>query len=568
MPFSLTFMRNICICQKNVVSLQAIYAEGVLCESLGIRRKGEKYMATEYKYPISVQEFDKIRNGGYIYVDKTDLVYRLAQKNVCFLCRPRRFGKSLLISTLDAYFRGRKELFEGLKMAELETEWKEYPIFHVDFANGRYTESTDITKEFVTHELERFESLYGKSNASALGLRMAHVFEQAHIQTGRGVVVLVDEYDKPMLDTLNTPLEAEHREILKEFYSCFKSLDKDLRFVLLTGVTKFAQVSVFSGLNNLEDISMNDDFEAICGISEEELYTVFAEPIRQLAKEYQCDENEMKLLLKNQYDGYHFSRRQKDMYNPFSLINVFSRMAMDDYWFRSGTPTYLMKLLGGHNVNVQNLLSRDYSPEYFMDYRANVEDPLAMLYQAGYLTIKGFDRRYNMYTLDFPNSEVRNGLVTLLANDYLHSTNDIKPFVTQIGRMLRDCRLEDMRDAMKAFLSSIPYEANKDMRALDFETHYQYTFYLLFRVLSCYETLIEKQNSHGRADIVVEVPDYVYIFEFKLDGSADEALAQIETKGYAEPYLADARSLYKIGVNITTETRTITEWKVIEKKKI
>lgn len=524
-------------------------------------------MGAEYKYPISVQEFDKIRNGGYIYVDKTDLVYKLAQKNVCFLSRPRRFGKSLLLSTLDAYFRGRKELFEGLKMAELETEWKEYPIFHVDFANGEFTLSADETRKKINDELMRFESLYGKNpREDSFATRIEYVFEQARKQTGLGVVVLIDEYDKPMLDTINTPLEAEHRDVLKAFYSNFKALDKHLRFVLLTGVTKFAQVSIFSGLNNLEDISMNKELEAICGITEAELYEYFAEPIRSLAEYYQFTEPEMKAFLKQQYDGYHFSQRMTDIYNPFSLINVFNSNTTDNFWFRSGTPTYLMKLLGGHHVNVQDLLSREYSPEYFVDYRANVEDPLAMLYQAGYLTIKGFDKRYNMYHLDFPNGEVRNGLVTLLANDYLHTSDDIKPFVVQLGRMLRDGRLDDMRDGMKSFLASIPYEANKDVRALDFETHYQYTFYLLFRVLSCYETLIEKQNSHGRADIIVEVPDYVYIFEFKLDGSADEALAQIDAKGYAEPYLTDARKLYKIGVNITTETRTITEWKVVEAK--
>lgn len=525
-------------------------------------------MSAEFKYPISVQEFDKIRNGGYVYVDKTDLVYKLAQKNVCFLSRPRRFGKSLLISTLDAYFRGRKELFEGLKMAELETEWKEYPIFHVDFANGEFTLSADETRSKINDELMRFEEQFGKNpREDSLATRMAYVFEQAHKQTGRGVVVLIDEYDKPMLDTINTPLEVEHRDVLKAFYSNFKTLDKDLRFVLLTGVTKFAQVSIFSGLNNLENISMNEELEAVCGITEAELYEYFAEPIRKMAEKYQFTEPEMKAFLKQQYDGYHFSQRMTDIYNPFSLINVFNSNTTDNFWFRSGTPTYLMKLLGGHQVNVQDLLSREYSPEYFVDYRANVADPLAMLYQAGYLTIKDFNMRRNTYRLDFPNGEVRNGFLTLVANDYLHTRqHDIKPFIYDLSDMLRECRLDDMRDGMKAFLASIPYEANKDVRALDFETHYQYTFYLLFRVLSCYETLIEKQNSHGRADIIVEVPDYVYIFEFKLDGSADEALAQIDAKGYAEPYLTDARKLYKIGVNITTETRTVAEWKVVEPK--
>lgn len=524
-------------------------------------------MRAEIKYPISVQEFDKIRNGGYIYVDKTDLVYKLAQKNVCFLSRPRRFGKSLLISTLDAYFRGRKELFEGLKMAELETEWKEYPIFHIDFANGEFTLSVNETRAKIEDELRRFEERFGKSPyGDSLASRMAYVFEQAHQQTDRGVVVLIDEYDKPMLDTLNTPLEAEHRDVLKAFYSCFKALDKHLRFVLLTGVTKFAQVSVFSGLNNINDVSMSKELEAICGITEAELYESFAEPIRTLAEEYQFSESEMKAFLKKQYDGYHFSQRMTDIYNPFSLINAFESNTIGDYWFRSGTPTYLIKLLGGHQVNVQDMLSREYFPEYFIDYRANIQDPLAMLYQAGYLTIKSFELQDNTYRLDFPNNEVRRGFLSLVANDYLHPEENTDTWIVGINRMLRDCRLDDLRDSMTEFLASIPYEANKDVRAKTFETHFQYTFYLLFRVLSCYTTLIEKQNSRGRADIIVEAKKYIYIFEFKLDGSADEALAQIDAKGYAEPYLADSRPLYKVGVNITSESRTITEWKVVEAK--
>lgn len=522
-------------------------------------------MSAEYKYPISVQEFDKIRRGGYIYVDKTDLVYKLAQKNVCFLSRPRRFGKSLLISTLDAYFRGRKELFEGLKMAELETEWTEYPIFHVDFANGEFTLSADVTRNKIEDELHRFEEQFGKSPyGDSFTSRIDYVFEQAHKQTGLGVVVLIDEYDKPMLDTLNTPLENEHREVLRAFYSCFKTLDKHLRFVLLTGVTKFAQVSIFSGLNNLDDISMNREFEAICGITEDELYTYFAEPIREIARCYGYTEDEMKLRLKKQYDGYHFSQRMTDIYNPFSLINAFESNITDDYWFRSATSKSLMNILGGQPINVQQLLNKDYASTYFIDYRANAVEPLAMLYQTGYLTIKSFEREDNTYRLDFPNSEVRNGFLTLIANDYLHPEEQTETWIVSINRMLRDCRLDDLRDSMTEFLASIPYEANKDVRAKNFETHFQYTFYLLFRVLSCYTTLIEKQNSRGRADIIVEAKKYIYIFEFKLDGSADEALAQIDAKGYAEPYLTNARPVYKIGVNITTETRTITEWKVVE----
>lgn len=517
------------------------------------------------KYPIGVQSFEKIREDGFIYVDKSDFVYKLAQKSVCFLCRPRRFGKSLLISTLAAYFEGRKELFEGLKIEALEKDWTVHPVLHIDFANESYSVENSSRIKIEKH-LSHWEDEYGAEPYSrSVGSRLQYIIEQAHKKTGQKVVVLIDEYDKPMLDTLDTPMEAQHREVLKELYSTFKSCDPHLRFVMLTGVTKFAQVSVFSGFNQAEDISMDREFEAICGITEEELHTLFAESIEMMADEYEISADEMKAWLKRQYDGYHFSRRMTDIYNPFSIINAFSKKTIDDYWFRSGTPTYLVKLLGGHNVNIEKMLSKRYDTTYFIDYRASVQDPLAMLYQSGYLTIKDWDREGNSYALDYPNVEVRKGLLCVLAQDYLKPADEPGPWIIDIHRMLRDGRLDNLRDSFTAFLGSIPYEANKDARALDFETHFQYTFYMILRILSCYTTLIEKQNSHGRADIIVETPKYIYIFEFKLDGSADEALQQIEDKGYATPYQADPRTLYKIGVNISSKTRTVSQWKV-EKK--
>lgn len=515
------------------------------------------------KFPIGVQSFEKLRSEGYVYVDKTDLIYKLVQGSVYFLCRPRRFGKSLLISTLKSYFLGKKELFEGLKIAEMETEWAAHPVFHIDFVNQNFTEGVEVTKDALNQLLTNWEREYGATDIDrSIGSRFKYVLEQAHKKTGKRAVVLIDEYDKPLLDTLDTPIEEQNRNVLKELYSTFWSADDHLRFVLLTGVTKFSQVSVFSGFNQPNDISMDPAYDAICGITEEELHTVFAEPIKEMAKEYDMSEEEMKQMLKLQYDGYHFSKKMNDIYNPFSIVNALSKRTLDDYWFRSGTPTYLIKLLGGHNINIQKLLEKRYTPNYFIDYRADVQDPLAMLYQSGYLTIKDCDFRRNLYTLDFPNEEVQKSFVALCGNDYLHAEEDTNSFIISVDDMLRECRLNDLRDAFTAFLASIPYEANKDARALSFETHFQYTFYLLLRILSCYTTLIEKQNSHGRADIIVEAPDYVYIFEFKLDGTADAALQQIEDKGYAQPYAADPRTLYKIGVNISSDTRTVAEWKV------
>ena len=513
------------------------------------------------RYPISIQTFETIIDGNYVYVDKTDLVYSLAQEHVCFLSRPRRFGKSLLLSTLDAYFSGHKELFKGLKMEALESKWDVYPVFRIDFAKGRFDVEGGL-EQVLEEYVSNWESIYGKSDIyTTLSSRFQYVLEQATAKTGRKAVVLIDEYDKPLLDVLEEELEDVNRSILKDFYGTFKAADASLRFVLLTGVTKFSQITVFSGFNQPNDISMDSKYDAICGITETELHTVFAEAIIQMATRLEYTVDEMKAVLKKQYDGYHFSNVLLDVYNPFSVINAFNKNRIDSYWYKSGTPTYLVKLLEGHKVNMQRLTSRTYESQYFVDYRADAEEPLAMLYQSGYLTIKGYDKRYGEYTLDYPNVEVAKGFVTLMANSYLKKAeSEASYWIVNLDRMLRRGALDDIREAFTAFLASIPYEANKDERAKDFETHFQYTFYIIFRLLSCYTTLIEKQNSKGRADIIVESDNDVYIFEFKLDGTAEEALKQIEEKQYALPYLNDKRSVHKIGVNISSSTRTVDGW--------
>ena len=513
------------------------------------------------RYPISIQTFETIIDGNYVYVDKTDLVYSLAQEHVCFLSRPRRFGKSLLLSTLDAYFSGHKELFKGLKMEALESKWDVYPVFRIDFAKGRFDVEGGL-EQVLEEYVSNWESIYGKSDIyTTLSSRFQYVLEQATAKTGRKAVVLIDEYDKPLLDVLEEELEDVNRSILKDFYGTFKAADASLRFVLLTGVTKFSQITVFSGFNQPNDISMDSKYDAICGITETELHTVFAEAIIQMATRLEYTVDEMKAVLKKQYDGYHFSNVLLDVYNPFSVINAFNKNRIDSYWYKSGTPTYLVKLLEGHKVNMQRLTSRTYESQYFVDYRADAEEPLAMLYQSGYLTIKGYDKRYGEYTLDYPNVEVAKGFVTLMANSYLKKAeSEASYWIVNLDRMLRRGALDDIREAFTAFLASIPYEANKDERAKDFETHFQYTFYIIFRLLSCYTTLIEKQNSKGRADIIVESDNDVYIFEFKLDGTAEEALKQIEEKQYALPYLNDKRSVHKIGVNISSSTRTVDDW--------
>ena len=515
------------------------------------------------KYPIGTQTFSTLIEEGMVYVDKTDLVYQLVQKRICFFCRPRRFGKSLLISTLDSYFKGRKELFKGLKIEALETEWKQYPVFRIDFAQGGF-ENPEGLKDTLSSYLDEWEAQYGIENKyDKFGLRFAKILSEAHKSTGQKAVVLVDEYDKPMLDVLMEPMEEQNRLVLKEFYGTFKVADEHLRFVLLTGVTKFSQVSVFSGFNQPEDVSMDSGFDTLCGITQEELVEYFDGEIETMAAKHKCSKKEMYQRLKRQYDGYHFSEEMIDIFNPFSLLNAMSRKNIDDYWFASGTPTYLMKLIDRSKTNIQEIVGRMYDKSYFMDYKADVEDPLAMIYQSGYLTIKGYNSKRGQYQLDFPNNEVRNGFLTLLANNYCERRNDPKNFVLDINDMLDECRLDDMRDALTGFFANIPYNANYQERAWSYESHYHYTLYLIFKLLSCYTILTEKQNSRGRADIVVETADYIYIFEFKLDGTAAEALKQIVDSGYAEPYAGDNRKLFRIGVSFSSEKKNIIEWEVV-----
>ncbi len=387
------------------------------------------------KYPIGIQSFEQIIGGGYTYVDKTDMVYDLVHNgNIYFLCRPRRFGKSLLVSTLKCYFEGRKELFKGLAIDRLETEWKQYPVFHIDFNGKDFTQAGELEKTLVAF-VERHENIYGADPfAKTLGDRFAGVLRNAHERTKLRAVVLIDEYDKPLLDVLDQELyvtvdgqkrrmEDRNREILKGFYSVFKEADEDLQFVLLTGVTKFSQVSVFSGFNQPDDISMDERYEALCGITEEELYTVFDEPIKAMAQRYKVSEDEMKYKLKRKFDGYHFSPNMLDIYNPFSILNSLSKKILSDFWFRTGIPTYLIRLLSHCKENLNELTGKYYPTSSFVDYRADVEAPLPMIYQSGYLTIKDWNMNHDSYLLDFPNDEVKNGFQTIVqhAKEYAAS---------------------------------------------------------------------------------------------------------------------------------------------------
>ena len=528
------------------------------------------------KYPIGIQDFEKIIKDGYVYVDKTALIYQLATEgNIYFLSRPRRFGKSLLVSTLKYYFQGKKELFKGLAIDSLEKEWAEYPVFHFDFNGENFTEQ-GILEAKLEGKIANWEAEYGTSPYhTTLGSRFQYVLQAAHEKTGKRAVVLIDEYDKPLLDVLDTGLKAtlssnellleeHHRNVLKGFYSVFKAADADLQFVLLTGVTKFSQVSVFSGFNQPEDISMNRNFEALCGITEKELYHYFEEPIAEMAEEYRCSVDEMKERLKEQYDGYHFGYRLTDIYNPFSILNACKSCCIADYWFKTGTPTYLIRLLNHNQENLNELTGKYYDPSQFIDYKADVEKPLPMIFQSGYLTIKDVNLDMNTFLLDFPNNEVKKGFVTMVASDYLKNREDTGSWARDVVNVLRKGDLEQFRKLLTSFLADIPYSMRRKETERERERYFHYTFYLLMRMVSVYTTYTEKQQSEGRVDCIIETPDYIYIFEFKLDGTADEALKQIEDKGYDRPYLADKRKLFKAGVVFSSETGTVSDWKVAE----
>lgn len=526
------------------------------------------------KYPIGIQSFEQIREEGYVYVDKTDLVYDLVNTGaVYFLSRPRRFGKSLLLSTLECYFRGRKELFHGLKIDSLEKDWKHYPVFKLDFNGNDFTRA-----EALSQAIEAFvakgERTYGASpNPVGLGERFAYVLQAAHKRTGLRCVVLVDEYDKPMLDVLDTgytctidgkeiSLEDYHRNTLKSFYSVFKLASEDLKFVMLTGVTKFSQISVFSGFNQPKDISMMPAWDALCGISKEELNTFFVQPVQEMANVMNVSFDQMCAMLARQYDGYHFSSRMTDIYNPFSLLSALDNKHLDDYWFKTGTPTYLIRLLDHFDENMNDIAGKYYDSAQFIDYKADRERPLPMIYQSGYLTIKDYDQDSNSYLLDFPNNEVKKGFLTLLSANYLKSKDEPMSWLLAAQRALKQGKLDDYRNLLTTFLAGIPYSARRKENEREQERYFQYTIYLLMHMLSCYTVYHEKESSQGRADCVIETPNYVYIFEYKLDHPASEAIAQIEDKGYPKEYALDNRTVYLVGITFSSETGTVSDWDV------
>lgn len=511
-------------------------------------------------YPIGIQNFESLRNDGYFYVDKTALLYRLVKTGrYFFLSRPRRFGKSLMISTLQAYFEGKKELFEGLAIEQLEKEWVKRPVLHIDLNIEKYN-TPDSLDKILNDTLVQWEELYGtRPSETSFSLRFAGIIRRACEKSGERVAILVDEYDKPMLQAIgDVELQKAFRTTLKPFYGVLKSMDGYIKFALLTGVTKFGKVSVFSDLNNLNDISMDDLYVELCGITEKEIHTNFEDELHELADAQKMSYEDVCRELKACYDGYHFVENSIGIYNPFSLLNTFLKMKFGSYWFETGTPSYLVELLKRHNYDLYRMAHEETNADILNSIDSESTNPIPVIYQSGYLTIKGYDPRFGMYRLGFPNREVEEGFLKYLMPFYANADKVDSPF--QIQKFVNEVETGQV-DAFFRRLSSLmadtPYELVRDL-----ELHYQNILFIVFKLVGFY-VKAEYHTSEGRVDLVLQTDKYTYVMEFKFDSTAEEALRQINEKHYARPFEADTtRTLYKIGINFSSKTRNIEKWLV------
>jgi hypothetical protein len=518
-------------------------------------------MGTLKNLPIGIQSFKKLREEDYLYVDKTAYVYQLVTTNqYYFLSRPRRFGKSMLLSTLQAYFLGKKELFEGLAIADLEKDWIQYPVFYLDLNTNEY-KTEQALRDKISLRLDEWEKLYDKNEGEkSLGDRFEGVIRRACEKTGRRVVILVDEYDKPVLQAIdNDVLQDEFRSILKGFYGALKSMDDYIKFAFLTGVTKFGKVSVFSDLNNLRDISLDKRYAGVCGITDEEIDTEFAPYVTRLAKELEMPVTEVREELRRRYDGYHFSKKSVGIYNPFSLLNTFQNEEFRNYWFETGTPSYLVYLLKKHNYQLEKAATAYVKDNVLNCVDAQSTDPIPVIYQSGYLTIVDYDADYDLYQLGIPNKEVEEGFYDFLLPYYTPIPESQSGFyIVNFAKDVKAGRIDDFMHRLSALFADTPYDLIKDL-----ENHYQNVLFIVTKLIGFY-VHAEYHTSEGRIDMVLQTSDYTYVMEFKLDGSAEEALQQIHDKSYALPYECDARKLFKVGVNFSSTTRNIERWIVEE----
>lgn len=512
------------------------------------------------KLPIGIQSFENLRREGYLYVDKTALIYRLVTTGKpYFLSRPRRFGKSLLLSTLEAYFKGQKDLFYGLAIEQLETEWKQHAVLHIDLNAEKY-DSLERLENMLETQLESWETFYcvDKRTKSHSGRFMA-VIKKAHEQTGCGVVVLIDEYDKPLLRTFdNEALQQQFRSTLMAFYTVLKSADPWLKFVFITGVTKFAQIGVFSELNQLSDISLTEQYASLCGMTRTEIANTFDPELQEMGLKNNLSYEQTMDQMTCMYDGYHFWEGQTEgLYNPFSVLSALKYTSFKNYWFATGTPTFLAEMLKVTDYDLQLLDGIQVSAASLTNDRADTTNPVPMIYQSGYLTIKDYDKRFQTYTLSYPNDEVRYGFLSFMAPYYTSVPSDqttfsIQRFVKELEAGLVDAFMIRLR----AFFADLPYELNDQT-----ERHYQLVIYLVAKLMGQF-TQAEVHSAQGRADMVVKTDRYIYVFEFKLRGSAKKALAQIDDRGYLIPYTADGLQLVKIGANFSKKTKNIDKWVV------
>ena len=514
-------------------------------------------------YPIGIQNFEKIRKEGYTYVDKTALIHRLVTTGTYyFLSRPRRFGKSLLISTMEAYFKGKKELFEGLAMEQLEKDWSEYPVLHLDLNGKEYDSPQALTKN-----INYYLSLWDKelaidtSSVNDIDIRFKQIIDIACEKTGKKVVILIDEYDKPIVDNLGNPeLADDFKKTLQGFYSVLKAKDGQIRFGFLTGVSKIGKLSVFSGLNNLTDISMESEYSDICGISERDLHKYFKESISELADANQLSIDECYKKLKAMYDGYHFSEDADGMYNPFSLLSTLRFKKFKDYWFDTGTPTMLVNVMKQTSFDITTLSDNvEVASDDLSGMQDIVNRPIPLFLQTGYLTIKDYDKEFNIYTLGFPNDEVKNGFLKFIFSYYVPiNPAEGNTTTAKLAKALRTGAPDVFMRTLEALFANTTYQIQGDA-----EKDFQYAMYIIMELLGEY-VQAERAKSNGRIDLLLQTKDYIYIIEVKIDNTADAALQQIEEKGYAKPFVNDSRKIFKIGVSFSTANRRIEDWKVIE----
>ena len=510
-------------------------------------------------YPIGIQNFEKIRNDGYLYIDKTALMYQMVKTgSYYFLSRPRRFGKSLLISTLEAYFQGKKELFTGLAVERLEKDWIKYPILHLDLNIEKY-DTPESLDNILEKSLTAWEKLYGaEPSERSFSLRFAGIIERACKQAGQRVVILVDEYDKPMLQAIgNEKLQKQFRDTLKPFYGALKTMDGYIKFAFLTGVTKFGKVSVFSDLNNLDDISMRKDYIEICGVSDQELHENLDIELHEFAETQGLSYDKLCTKLKEYYDGYHFTHNSIGIYNPFSLLNAFKYKEFGSYWFETGTPTYLVKLLKKHHYDLERMAHEETDAQVLNSIDSESTNPIPVIYQSGYLTIKGYDERFGIYRLGFPNREVEEGFIRFLLPFYANVNKVESPF--EVQKFVREVETGDYDSffhRLQSFFADTTYEVIREQ-----ELHYENVLFIVFKLVGFY-TKVEYHTNNGRVDLMLQTEKFIYIMEFKLNGTAEEALQQINNKRYALPFEADGRKLFKIGINFSEKTRNIEKWVV------